>query len=88
MICFKPYNIGNAENASKMGAVEGKVKLAMCLRILFGESPKSLCQLFRVSRSSVVDAFHLFLEKIGNCEQLDFGVKVPTTEELQVTFIK
>ena len=71
-----------------MGAVEGKVKLSMCLRILFGESPKSLCQLFRVSLSSVVDAFHLFLKKIGNCEQLDFGVKVPTTEELQVMFIK
>ena len=71
-----------------MGAVEGKVKLAICLRIVYGESPKSLSQLFRVSASSANDAFHLFLQKIGECEQLDFGVKVPTTEELQVIFIK
>lgn len=67
-----------------MGAIEGKVKLAICLRILYGESPKSLCQVFRVCRSSVVHAFYLFLDAIGHCDKLDFGVKCPTTEELQV----
>jgi len=78
------FDLYNAGNASKMGAIEGKVKLAMCLRILFGEAPKSLAQLFRVCLGSVTDAFHLFFEKIGNCEELDFGVKVPNTEELQL----
>jgi hypothetical protein len=67
-----------------MGAIDGRVKLAMCMRILYGEAPKSLAQLFRVSFSSVTDAFYLFLVRIGNCDELDFGVKVPTTEELEV----
>ena len=74
----------NAGNASRMGAIEGKVKLAICLRILCGEDPKSLTQVFRVCHSSVVDSFHLFLERIGNCEELDFGVELPTTDELRV----
>jgi hypothetical protein len=67
-----------------MGAIDGRVKLALCLRILFGEAPKSLAQVFHVCCSSVTDAFHLFLERIGKCEELDFGVKVPTTEELEL----
>ena len=70
-----------------MGAIEGKVKLAICLRILFGESSKSLSQLFRVSMSSTRDAFYLFLNAIGNCDKLDFGVKCPTAQELQVRLL-
>jgi len=87
MIWATINNTGIAGNASKMGAIEGKVKLAICLRILYGENPKSLCQVFRVCRSSVVHAFHLFLDAIGNCDKLDFGVKCPTTQELQVGYL-
>lgn len=44
-------------NATAMGPVEGKVKFACTLRILYGEKIKSLAQIFHVSVASVKLAF-------------------------------
>ena len=62
-----------AKCATHMGPVEGRVKLACCLRILFGEKPKSLSQIFHVSIPSVKLAFVQGIEAIVSCKDLHFG---------------
>jgi hypothetical protein len=60
-------------NATTMGPVEGKVKFACTLRILYGEKIKSLAQIFHVSIASVKLAFKNGVDAIVNCSDLDFG---------------
>ena len=70
-------------NASEMGSIEPRVKLAICLRLLFGEALKSLAQLFCISLASAPDASCLYLDLMCNCPTLAFG-HVPTLAELQL----
>jgi hypothetical protein len=66
-----------------MGAIEPRVKLAICIRVLCGESPKSLAQLFCVGLVSATDAFSLYLQHIYDCEKLAFGKTVPSLDDLK-----
>ena len=62
-----------ASNATLMGPVEGRVKFACALRILFGEKIKSLVQIFHISLASVKLAYKEGVDAIVNCEALHFG---------------
>ena len=66
-----------------MGAIEPRVKLAICIRVLCGESPKSLAQLFCIGLVSATDAFSLYLQHICDCEKLAFGETVPSLDDLK-----
>jgi hypothetical protein len=70
-------------NASKMGAIEPRVKLAICMRVLFGETMKTLAQLFCVSIMSASDAFDLYIDYICNCQRLAFG-HAPSLADLEL----
>ena len=59
--------------ATPMGPVEGKVKFACCLRILFGEKYKSLSQIFHVSIPSIKLALKQGISAIISCDALKFG---------------
>ena len=61
-----------ASNATLMGPVEGRVKFACTLRILFGEKIKSLAQIFHVSIASVKLVYKEGVDAIVNCEALQF----------------
>jgi hypothetical protein len=67
-----------------MGAIECRVKLAVCIRILCGENFKSLAQLFCISVVSATEAFAMYLDYIANCKMLAFGQTVPSLDELKV----
>ena len=66
-----------------MGAIEPRVKLAICMRVLFGEPIKTLAQLFCVSVMSCSAAVDLYLDFICNCQMLAFG-QVPSLADLQL----
>jgi hypothetical protein len=66
-----------------MGAIEPRVKLAICMRVLFGETMKTLAQLFCVSLMSASDAFDLYLDYICDCQMLTFGL-VPSLADLEL----
>ena len=61
-------SIIKGNNATPMGPVEGKVKFACTLRILFGEKMKSLAQIFHISIATVKLAF-----KVGVSAIVDYG---------------
>ena len=62
-----------AKNATPMGPVEGKVKFACTLRILFGEKIKSLAQIFHISIATVKLAFKDGVCAIVDAQTLNFG---------------
>jgi hypothetical protein len=66
-----------------MGAIEPRVKLAICMRVLFGEAMKTLAQLFCVSLMSASDAFDLYLDYICDCQMLTFSL-VPSLADLEL----
>lgn len=66
-----------------MGAIEPRVKLAICMRVLFGETMKTLAQLFCVSVMSASDAVDLYLDYICNCQMLSFG-HAPSLADLEL----
>ncbi len=62
-----------AKNGTPMGPVEGKVKFACTLRILYGEKMKSLAQIFHISIASVKLAFKNGVAAIAVSPTLNFG---------------
>jgi hypothetical protein len=61
------------QNATPMGPVEGKVKFACTLRILYGEKIKSLAQIFHISIATVKLAFKDGVGAIVDSQTLNFG---------------
>jgi hypothetical protein len=62
-----------AKNATPMGPVEGKVKFACTLRILYGEKMKSLAQIFHISIATVKLAFKDGVAALLDSQTLNFG---------------
>jgi hypothetical protein len=62
-----------AKNGTPMGPVEGKVKFACTLRILYGEKMKRLAQIFHISIASVKLAFKNGVAAIILSPTLNFG---------------
>jgi hypothetical protein len=72
-----------AGNASKMGAIEPRVKLAICIRVLCGEALKTMAQLFCVGIVSASDAVSMYLDYICDCDKLAFGNTAPSLDDLK-----
>ena len=59
------------DSGSPMGSIDTRVKLACCLRELFGEKRKSLVDVFKISPSSARLAFIDCLARINACKALE-----------------
>jgi len=75
-----------ASNATPMGHIEARVKLACCLRILYGEAPKSLAQIFHVSLPSVNAAFRKGMKAINGHTAFDLEATTLTNSQIAAGF--
>ena len=58
-------------NSSPMGHVDTRVKLACCLRELFGEKRKSMVDIFLVAPTTLRESFLATLKLINSCKALE-----------------
>jgi hypothetical protein len=59
------------DSGSPMGSIDTRVKLACCLRELFGEKRKSLVDVFKISKASARLAFIDCLKRMNSCKELE-----------------
>jgi hypothetical protein len=61
-------------NSSPMGHVDTRVKLACCLRELFGEKRKSMVDIFLLAPTTVAESFKDVLNRINTCSALEHDI--------------
>jgi len=67
-------SLQQGDNSSTMGYVDTRVKLACCLRELFGEKRKSMVDIFILAPTTVREAFLDTLKRINSCKALEHDI--------------